>query len=810
MKNASLFSKKALAVACAMALPGTALAQLEEVIVTATKRVESTQDIAMSVQAISGENLNNLAIDNFEDLSTMIPNFTVGDTLIVNQITMRGVGSGEDRGFEQSVSMFKDGVYLPRSRQTRSPFFDVDRVEVLRGPQAVLFGLNSTAGAISVHGATNRPGDEFELILTGEYEAEYSGYRVRGVAGGSLGDSLGWRLALETMDSGDGWIENDFSKDGGEAEHDIARISLVWEPTENITTTFRWEHNEAEVNGQVTEVAGGDVALPGYGDAGSLLDRFEAINTVAGALGLTPWETGGEDSRFNYRAHHSDDAAFQATHAIVDAKNYRKPLGADQEIDNVSLNVDWALGEYTLTGLFGYSDYEYDSSVNIAGLAENFYYGHNYEEYEQTSIELRLSSPLGQTFEWIAGVYYHEAELFTDQPNTFDVGKTFGLVLGLPPELIESQVLGLPPIYEILGSTLDQDSDLFSPFASVTWNISDAWRVIAGIRYSDETKDYDRDAAAPGSGVYLQNPDGSTGAFLGPFGIINGGSFAVGATSGEIDSTNTMPELMVEWDLSDDIMLFGRYAESAKAGGVATAGSTALEGLEYDDEQAESFEIGMKGRFLNGNAELNATLFSTEFTDLQVKSSAVSPDTGAVVTIIGNAGEATSEGIELDGRIAATDWLTLGGAVAWLDAEYDKYDAGPCNNSQTTPAGSLAGTCDLGGQQLPFAADFSGSVFADVYLPLGSSVNFVANLTVSYSDSYPVEGTIEDSLMQDSWTKVAGRIGIAGNDDKWSVSVIGSNLTDEEIWLGGQPLFGYNMVYPGNPRTVSVQGMYRF
>ena len=163
-------------------MPSVATAQslaLEEVIVTATKRSESAQDISMSVQSISGQKLESLGIDNFENMSVNIPNFSVSDSLIVNQITMRGVGSGEDRGFEQSVSTFKDGVYLPRSRQTRSPFFDVDRVEVLRGPQAVLFGLNSTAGAISVHGATNKPGDDFELSLTGEYEAEFGGVRAR-------------------------------------------------------------------------------------------------------------------------------------------------------------------------------------------------------------------------------------------------------------------------------------------------------------------------------------------------------------------------------------------------------------------------------------------------------------------------------------------------------------------------------------------------------------------------------------------------------------------------------------------------------
>ena len=137
MKSTKRFTRNMLAAAVAVALPGTAMAQLEEVVVTATKRTESVMDIPMSVQAISGERLDAMAIDELGDLATTIPNFSIGDGVTTNLITMRGMGSGEDRSFEQSVSMFVDGIYMPRSRQTRTPFFDADRVEILRGPQAL-------------------------------------------------------------------------------------------------------------------------------------------------------------------------------------------------------------------------------------------------------------------------------------------------------------------------------------------------------------------------------------------------------------------------------------------------------------------------------------------------------------------------------------------------------------------------------------------------------------------------------------------------------------------------------------------------
>jgi outer membrane receptor protein involved in Fe transport len=805
------FRKTALALAVTSLYAGAAAAQLDEVLVTATKRVESTQDIPMSVQAISGEKLDAMGIDNLGDLSASVPNFTVGDTLTVSQITMRGVGSGEDRGFETPISTFKDGVYMPRSRQTRSPFFDVARVEVVRGPQAVLFGLNSTAGAIAIHGAVNQPGDEFELTLTGEYEVEYDGYRGRLVAGGSLGQSLGWRVALESGDTGDGWLENHNASDAGALESDIARVSLVWAPTDTLTATLRWEHNEAEVDGQTTELVNGELDLPGDfagGAPGGLFSRVAQSEALGAALGYAPLDIAGEDSKFDYEGWHREDQNYQAlAKPIYVYDNYRSDPGADQTIDNVSLNVEWQLGEYTLSSVLGYSDYDYDASVNIAGLAENVFYGTNYEEYEQTSIEVRLASPLGQTVEWIVGMYYHDGTLKTDQPNVVDLGLLFGYSLGLPAGLVEDEEFDGARFTELGGAILDQDTELMSPFLSATWNISDTLRLTGGVRYSDEDKDYDRNAATPGSQVYLTNPDGSLGPGLG-FALFNATGAAVGKTSGSLNSSNTMPEALVEWDVSDDIMLFARYAESAKSGGVATAGSTAASGLIYDDETATSYEIGMKGRFFDGLAELNVVAFTTEYDDLQVKSSVVT--TTGVNTIIGNAGKATSEGIEIDGRIAATDWMTLGGTLAWLDASYDENDNVPCNRSRSTKPGTVEGTCDLSGEDLPFAAEYAGSVYADFVVPIGGNLNFVANATISFSDDYAVEGTLEPTLFQDSWTRLSGRVGVEAADAKWSVTVIGQNLTEEEVWAGGQPLFGYDMVYPTMPRTVTLQGIYRF
>jgi iron complex outermembrane receptor protein len=788
--------RSCIAIALSAVAAGPVYSQaLDEIIVTATKREESIQDVAMSIQAFTGDSLKRLSIDDMADMATMVPNFTVSDGLIINQITMRGLGSGEDRGFDTPVSTFKNGIYMARNRQTRSPFFDVERVEILRGPQAVLFGLNSTAGAISFHDAINKPGDDFEATVSGEYEAEYDGIRATFVVGGSVTDNLALRFAGEHLDSGDGWLTNGVGGAGGQQEHDLLRLSAVWTPTDSLTITARYENNDFSVDGQITEITGGGVP-------GGLEDRVVAANSIIpGSL-----NTDGENSVFDWISFHSDVPALQDLHSPIDRVNYRDPLGADQELENISVAIDYDINDYTVSGLFGYSDYFFDTSINVGGLADPFWFGTNYESYDQTSFELRLASPAGQTFEWVAGAYVHDATMFTDQPNAVDLGIAFGYNFGLPPAVVEAAILGAP-LYELTGSALDQDTTLTSLFVSGTWNVSDELRVSGGVRYSDEEKTYFRDPQVAGSGLYLKNPDGTIGPFLG--GAIFGGTgAAVGPSSGTTSSSPTMPELMIEWDSSDNVMFWGRYAQSTKAGGVATAGSTAASGVVYRPEDAESFEIGLKSTFLDGRAIVNATIFTTEYTDMQLKSSVING--GVVETVIGNAGSATSEGIELDGLIAVNDWLMLGGNVAWLDAQLDSYDSGPCNISGSTPPGAVAGSCDLGGQQLPFAADFSGSLFADVTVPVTGNVNLVGNFTWAFSDEYRVEGTLEPTMAQKSWNKTSGRIGIEAVDDSWTLAVVGKNLTNEKVWLGGQPLFGYSMMYVTPPRTLTIQGSYRF
>ncbi len=760
-----------MALAIASTYAGSAAAQLEEVLVTATKRAQSVQDIPMSVEAVSAEKLAAGGISDFQDLAISIPNFSVSDNFSASLITMRGMGSGEDRSFEQAVSMFQDGIYMPRGRQTRSPFFDVDRIEVLKGPQAVLFGLNSTAGAIAVHSASNLPGDAFEATITQEYELELESAKTTLIAGGSLGDTLAVRLAYQYADNG-GWIENVATgDDSGDSRSDLARLSVVWQPTDVLQITAKHDYADYESEG----------------------DTFEIYNSL---LSLT------DDSTINGKQ--TSEMYAPGSFAGIDSADAMNGPGTEQEVNNTSLDIELDVGEHTFNARLGYTDYTYNLYTAIDGMgtadkASAFGLGLAVdgsvsEEYDQSSIELRWTSPLGETLEYVGGLYYATSNLSMDSATVASV---------IPDSPLDAQTEGLGTFgaQERGAFPMDVDGTMKSAYISATWNLADSWRVIGGVRWSDVEKDMKVDTPCETRIALLTGPEWAPGAF----GL--GACSPTQVRDGKFDSDNLMPEILVQWDVTGDAMAYAKYGESAKAGGFGH--STSIEELRYDDENVETFELGYKTSLFDGSGELNVAIFRSEFEDLQQKSSVVS--NGVVITSIGNAGSTIAEGLEIDGRFAVTDWLIVGGSVAWLDAEYDEFTTGPCSTTgEVRPAGSVEGSCDVSGFLMPYTSDVSGHLFADATFDLSGNLELTAGVNLSYADDYFTDTAMEEVNIQDSYTILGARIGVGATDGRWSVNLIGKNLTDEEVVSSSQGFGPYAIGWTKPPRQILLQGTYRF
>lgn len=746
--------------------------QLEEVLVTATKRVQSTQDIPMSVEAVSGEMMAQNGIRDMADLSASVPSFIVTESAGDRSITMRGMGSpAGQRGIEQAVAMYVDGVYKPRSKQYYNAFLDVERVEILRGPQAVLFGINATAGAINIISASNRPGDEFEGRVKIGTELENGGEIAEIAVGGGIGESVGLRGVIK-YENLDGFADTK-SGPGGEEENMSARLSLVWEPSENMTLTAKGDYFDVTYEGQLSE----QICATGEGCQFNSPDLSSTFPSKPS------------------NSYEHDTPALDFT-GELDGPGY------ENDGYNVSLVLDWMLGEHTLSALVSDSEFthtlgnDFDSGAfagpNIHGMSADSF---GIEDFEQRTYELRIVSPGGEFIDYTAGIYYQESDMFDQSTSLATFLEQAGLFDALGPLVGLGKGPGGAWDIPFGFAEVSQEQELWSAYATLTFNLTETVAVTVGGRYTDETKTVERSrscgTASDGANTVTDSAGigacASYDAFLGLIGL--SGVFystpenTVG-TKQDIDTDNFLPELSAIWDFHENHSLFGRAAKSAKSGGMSSSFGAIPGALTFDEETVTGFEVGTKSRFNDGRGELNVTLFHNEYEDLQVTSITLGG------SIVDNAGQATIMGLEADGRYLLTDWLTVGASVAWLDAEYDEFETAQCaaGPSETTP--NEDGSCDATGLTPPMAADFTYNVFADVLYPMTDNLNLTAGVSASGSSDYVTEGTFAENMRQDDWNMYNAHIGIEQADGRWSVNLAGRNLGDEVLSGPGIDLGG--------------------
>ncbi|MCB1695247.1 MAG: TonB-dependent receptor [Halioglobus sp.] len=742
-----------LALACAIAFAASAQvihAQiLEEVIVTAQKRSENLQDVPISVNVMSGETIDGLGLTSFDELATYVPNFMILESSSGLRIAMRGVGSGTNRGFEQSVGLFIDGIYSSRNKQFTSPFFDLERVEVLRGPQGVLFGKNTIAGAVSV--ITTRPTEEFEGSVSAYWESEYDEWRGTAIVSGALSDTVNARLSVKKSERSDGYLKNTLGDDEGKTiDQELARLVLTWDPTDELSVTAKYEWSDAEENGQIQQ-------LINFGDAGDLFSRFDP--------------------------------------EVEDRQNLQNSLGASDrshynvnQTDNAFVLLEYALGNLNLVSNTGYSSYDNeirdeDSDFTPVPL---LWFGVN-DEFEQWSQELRLESIGNESIEYVAGLYYQDNS-FLSRP-LFDAQ---GSTLGLPNTSNERM--------------FDQDSESWSVFGEVTWHVSDSLRLIGGVRYTEEDKQVHKQLTIYEYQTNIPETDPS---------ILFINRALLGTANHDVrdkrEEEDWSPAFTVQWDMCDDVMLYAKASRGFKAGGF-DASDRIGDAPQYEDEQVTAFEIGSKTTLFDGRAEINASLFHGNYEDLQVQAF-----DGTLAFLTTNAGEATSQGLELEGRWQIVDRLMLDGSFAYLDAKYDEYEGAACTLEQREEheQSGAEGSCtqDLSGRPLIASPEWNLNMALSHYFDFSNGWSLDSRLGINYrSEQYVSNGLAESSLV-DGYTTVDATFMITGADENWDVSLIARNLTDEReaTFISNPPLFSsaeYSFIIP--PRTLALQAQYRF
>lgn len=731
---------------------------LEEIIVTAQKREESLQDVPISISAFTGESIRSSGVSKLETLAETVPNFFVSESFVGDAMFVRGIGSAQNNlGTEMAVGQVIDGVFYGRSRFSRLAFMDVAMVEVLKGPQGALIGKNTTAGAIII--TTAQPTDTFEAWLTPSYEilAE-DGFTIEGAVSGPFTDQLKARLAIR-YDERDGYFDNtETGEEQVSNESIFIRGKLLWEPTKNIDMTLTYQYGDMEFDGENNQISLCDFTTP-------------QLPTPGGLINLTSVLTAGtmEDCTANFDLHSAAPRRGEGNFS-----------GKDTDFNTVSLVANWQVGDLTITSITGWAEYDYvdimDSDRTVAeSLSVEFQ-----ENYEQLSQELRLISPQGRTFDYIAGFYLQDKEQHTK----------FGIDV---------------VAFNARRNTLtDEDGTTYAAFGQLTWNINDQWSATIGGRFTHEEKE----ARSQGFPSLLYDTD--TPTVVPPF--APAGLPRIHDVTDDFTEDNFSPTFNLQWRPNDDMMFYGSVRRGFKAGAfnhalVATQ-ANALAKFKVDSEDVTAFEIGTKMRLLHGAAQLNMNYFYSDFSDLQVATLRGND----IINDVVNAADSTSQGFELDLTWRPIENLTLFTAIGYLDSEFDKFPNATCYALQS-PTECVAGQQDLKGQPFQFAPDLTATVNAEYVWHLSNGYQLIGFLQAYYTDEYFLTQDLDPKLVQDDYIKYDGRLTLAAPQDKWEISLISRNIGDQissnvgddvpiqtgTVWRSVEP-----------PRSLTIQGTWRF
>ncbi len=752
------------AIAAAVAAPQIAMAEtfvLEELVVTAQKREQNLQDVPVSVNVVGGEAISEGGIGNLEELSAMVPNLSINQSPQNLSIYVRGLGSGDNQGFEQSVGLFIDGVYAGRSKQFQAPFLDVASVEILRGPQGTLFGKNTIAGAMTV--TTAKPTDELEMSLKTSYESRYDSYSVEGVISGPLTDTLNGRLAVSQTESG-GYLENTHTNvddDEPEQKSAIIRGTLAWDASDDleIIAKYEWGHSESK-------------------------GRAYRIDNVG------PWGAVYQAADPNW------DPSDVSERSVDTAEE------GDTNSDSFTLTANYSLGEYEITSITGYSEFNYDEMVDGDTSPLDALKLPQSQDFDQWSQEIRLTSPLGGDVDFIAGLYY--------QTSNFDLNRRTDTRISTY-SVVNPGFAAVPDAGAY--SEFSQESETYAAFGSVTWHATELLHLTAGLRYTVEEKEATRFMEYKG----YESDAALSDVYAGPaYGAAVFGMQALGvyehAVEGDRRAENVSPALKVQYDLSDDVMLYASVSKAFKSGGYNAIGNQGIEvgqygaqpnPFDFDEEEALAFELGGKTVWMDGAAQVNFALFRTEYTDLQVSS--FQGDT----FIVGNAAEAISQGLEVDSTVRLSETLFLNASFAYLDAHYSKYENATCTAAQSLAAG-FGNPCsqDLTDKDLANAPEWSGNIGLDQEFALNDNLMLRAHVDVAYTGEQYLASDLDENTKEESHVTANARLALTNAEGSWELALVGKNLTDEEIrtWSNDPLLLsGSYFSYYAPPRTVAVQ-----
>jgi iron complex outermembrane recepter protein len=732
------FNRKSLPLAVFMTtglLAQSAAAQLEEVLVTAQKRSESLQDIPIAVSAYNAEAIESMGLLNAQDVGLASPSVQMPSYPLSNNnlaLFIRGIGNTDSVVLtkDPTVGVYYDGVYAARSTGLLADLSDLERVEILRGPQGTLYGRNTTAGAINFINA--KPTGELGFKQTlgiGNYDS------WRSISHLNLPDMAGFKAKLTASFSDrDGWVTNDGAnaipgldyEDYYQKETEGYRIALRYDGIEKLLVDYSYDYSDV-------------TSTPGY---------FQYVGPTGGLTAAGAPITDSFQNRL------------KKTRAPVggDEKAYYLP-GTETEVEGHNLTISYEINpNLELRSVTGYREFDDDLSQNFSdsfGGASTFEV-HAQTEHEQFSQELQLIGS-HERLQWVAGLYYFEEEGTQQEEQYLDralVDSTgilaIDLITGFPCSdgrngaPFCTDFAAVYPVY--LGQyTVDTDIESWSAFGQATWTpdmLDDRLDLTLGLRYTDDQRSAERTWDA-----WVFN------------------AFSPGESESDLD--NVDHNLVADYSWTDDVSTYLKWSTGFRSGGSSRNGLDFSK--PFEDESVESFELGVKSELWDNRIRVNAAVFHMVVEDIILDYLPDPVNAPALVEVF-NSGDAEIDGLEIDFQIALTEDFLIGANYAYLD--WDIKDAIFPDGSDRTDTTVLA-----------WAPEHAYALTADYNVALGSGYLRI-HLDYSWQDEqFALSNTNFGEVLVDDFGSLNGRISLADMEVAggiWQLAMWGKNMTDED------------------------------
>jgi iron complex outermembrane recepter protein len=728
---------------------------LNEIVVTAQKRTEKLIDVPISITAISADQLVERGAKNVRDLAFSVPNFTTYSQNDFNPgILVRGLSSSaRSIGFESGLGAYIDGVYTGRTASFTQDLDDVERVEVLRGPQGTLFGKNTTIGAISI--STTRPGNDF----TGSASAEYGNFKHYRASLGVSGPLVKDRVAAKVsgyIDSTDGYVRNIFPGGVPRLNGDKAfgfRGELRFTPSDSLDIALRGDYgrsSEKSFEDEAVAVTGNNFGIP----VDSVVPGANTINVDGRNAAVR--KLYGTSLAINY--------TLPSDHVLTSISAYRKFDGKteDGDTDNVSFN---------------YLSIDY------------------FDKTSQISQELRIASPDTGRFKYVVGLYYFDQKA-TSNRNTN---------IGLDARNILIDRLGFPDTLFVdpaIRTNVRVITKAYAAFANASFEIVDNLSLLAGIRYTKETKSLLVDQTALGF-FSLPGVLGAAPIYLN-----------VTPTTDKQSDSDFSPTVGLSYKFSNAVTGYVKYSKGFKSGGwnaellapnrEPTGPNPSyldITGVRFNPENIVSYEAGLKAELFDRRLRVSSAVFQLDYSDIQLSRFVGGLDGYKT----DNAGRARVRGFELELNARPVNGLDLSASVGYANAKYLRYLIIPAV-ADPDGAGPLTGEPEVNQDGFALDAPKWTAAFAAQYaIPISDTLTLTFRNDFSYRSQRLGSGDLAERLTTTvpSFLTVDGRISLA-SDAGWDLALWGKNLTDNRYAIARNP--NSNLAFLGVTQQTTSYG----